>query len=196
MDGERFDTWARALASPGPRRGALRLLAGGALAAAWARLGAAGAAADDDDGDGCRGTCDRCERNGQCCSNRCREGRCRCKARGACRVGRACCSGVCRRDGTCKPAATVACGGGGEPCNRTVCGRGEFCCNFSCSICAPVGGACTLRVCDQTDATGQFCGGIAAAACPAGYECVDDPNDECDPAAGGADCGGVCQPIE
>ena len=43
------------------------------------------------------------------------------------------------------------------------------------------------------NAAGAFCGGIAGIPCPAGYECVDDPGDGCDPAAGGADCGGVCQ---
>jgi hypothetical protein len=37
-----------------------------------------------------------------------------------------------------------------------------------------------------------FCGGIAGIACPDGQTCVDDPNDSCDPNAGGADCGGIC----
>lgn len=40
--------------------------------------------------------------------------------------------------------------------------------------------------------SGQFCGGFAAIQCPEGLVCVDDPNDTCDPNAGGADCGGVC----
>ncbi len=39
---------------------------------------------------------------------------------------------------------------------------------------------------------GQFCGGFANFPCPSGYACVDDPMDSCDPAHGGADCGGVC----
>jgi hypothetical protein len=38
----------------------------------------------------------------------------------------------------------------------------------------------------------QLCGGIAAIRCPAGYACVDDPSDACDPDQGGADCGGIC----
>jgi hypothetical protein len=42
-------------------------------------------------------------------------------------------------------------------------------------------------------ADGQFCGGFAAIQCPEGYTCVDDPKDDCDPAQGGADCGGICQ---
>lgn len=41
----------------------------------------------------------------------------------------------------------------------------------------------------------QFCGGIAAFQCSdPNEECVDDPSDNCDPAKGGADCGGICQP--
>lgn len=38
-----------------------------------------------------------------------------------------------------------------------------------------------------------MCGGFAGIACPSGYtSCVDDPNDGCDPANGGADCSGIC----
>jgi hypothetical protein len=40
--------------------------------------------------------------------------------------------------------------------------------------------------------TGPFCGGFANIQCPGVGTCVDDPNDGCDPSAGGADCGGVC----
>jgi hypothetical protein len=40
----------------------------------------------------------------------------------------------------------------------------------------------------------QLCGGIAARACTTpGTSCQDDWTDSCDPAAGGADCGGVCE---
>jgi hypothetical protein len=38
-----------------------------------------------------------------------------------------------------------------------------------------------------------FCGGIAAIRCPGRGDCVDDPSDDCDPKAAGADCGGICQ---
>lgn len=37
------------------------------------------------------------------------------------------------------------------------------------------------------------CGGIAGTTCPGAGQCVDDPNDSCDPQNGGADCGGLCQ---
>ena len=38
----------------------------------------------------------------------------------------------------------------------------------------------------------QTCGGIAGFPCPGDKTCVDDPSDNCDPARGGADCGGIC----
>jgi hypothetical protein len=38
-----------------------------------------------------------------------------------------------------------------------------------------------------------FCGGFGGFPCPGAGECVDDPNDGCDPTMGGADCGGLCQ---
>jgi hypothetical protein len=37
-----------------------------------------------------------------------------------------------------------------------------------------------------------FCGGIAGFPCPPGLTCVDNPNDDCDPNQGGADCEGMC----
>lgn len=37
-----------------------------------------------------------------------------------------------------------------------------------------------------------FCGGIAGIACPGLGTCTDNPFDSCDPATGGADCGGQC----
>lgn len=46
---------------------------------------------------------------------------------------------------------------------------------------------------DYVDFSGSYCGGIAGILCPAGYICVGDPDDSCDPATGGADCAGTCQ---
>lgn len=46
--------------------------------------------------------------------------------------------------------------------------------------------------CDDAAKEAPHCGGIAAIKCPSGLTCVDDPCDSCDPAHGGADCGGIC----
>eukprot|EP01084_Bolivina_argentea_P183933 317333_1 len=47
--------------------------------------------------------------------------------------------------------------------------------------------------CEQ-DYSGDFCGGIAAIPCGwTDYRCVDNPDDQCDPNNGGADCGGICR---
>jgi len=45
---------------------------------------------------------------------------------------------------------------------------------------------------EQADEETTFCGGFANIPCPDGYKCVDNPNDDCDPKSGGADCGGIC----
>ena len=40
----------------------------------------------------------------------------------------------------------------------------------------------------------ETCGGFVGATCSDGFECVDDPEDDCDPQKGGADCMGICVP--
>jgi hypothetical protein len=40
------------------------------------------------------------------------------------------------------------------------------------------------------------CGGFAGIKCNAGFRCIDDPSDSCDPKQGGADCSGICVPEE
>ena len=104
MDGARFDPIARALGATPSRRGALRLLAGGALGSLLAlpRVAAAQVWSEANAGS-CRAPGDLCNGDGDCCSERCRAGRCLCRRRGAtCAVDRACCSGRCRkRTGRC-----------------------------------------------------------------------------------------------
>jgi hypothetical protein len=62
------------------------------------------------------------------------------------------------------------------------------------------GGAVSLAVRRRSSAQvptpGGMCGGLAGLPCPEGFACVEDPSDSCDPATGGADCSGVCLPID
>jgi hypothetical protein len=60
---------------------------------------------------------------------------------------------------------------------------------WSVVICGGVA-ACSGAETPPTEPT--FCGGFANIPCPDGQSCIDDPNDGCDPKAGGADCGGIC----
>ncbi len=59
----------------------------------------------------------------------------------------------------------------------------------------PDGWRCRLPK-DVADVPGrcvQFCGGFGNLPCAtSGDQCVDDPDDDCDPKRGGADCGGIC----
>jgi hypothetical protein len=62
-------------------------------------------------------------------------------------------------------------------------------------------GLLLLGACDHEDTApreGELqdpisCGGCTGLVCPDGLSCVDDPQDDCDPAQGGADCMGVCE---
>lgn len=86
---------------------------------------------------------------------------------------------------------------GGSPGSSSVnsgksCPGQESCpnCPGKPDICVPKGSSCPRPACPAV----VTCGGIAGTQCPSGSTCVDDPNDDCDPENGGADCGGICQP--
>ena len=98
--------------------------------------------------------------------------------------------GVCQGIGTCQPRPEVClavydpvCG-----CDGRTYGNACEAARAGVSVAHP--GPCR----GPDDATGRFCGGLAAVPCPAGYICVDDPRDDCDPQRGGADCPGICVP--
>ncbi len=102
-------------------------------------------------------------------------------------TGGADCPGVCQpgkptgcRDDSDCPQLKVAC---------SVCADGTVACPQS---------TCTNGQCDVVVpkcASPNTCGGIAGIPCQKGYQCVDDPNDTCDPTSGGADCPGICAPV-
>jgi hypothetical protein len=52
---------------------------------------------------------------------------------------------------------------------------------------------CASDVGSSEEELRRRCGGIQGLACPSGYVCQDDRRDDCDPANGGADCGGICR---
>jgi hypothetical protein len=71
-------------------------------------------------------------------------------------------------------------------------------------ICVPATNPCAAVLCQTGNecvvvdgkavCQPAFCGGIAGIKCPDGFDCVDNPKDDCDPNNGGADCGGICVP--
>jgi len=73
------------------------------------------------------------------------------------------------------------------------------CCPFG-ALCIPELPPCPTTCCPRNaSCTGTVppcvpCGGITGASCPTGYQCEDDPTDQCAPPTG-ADCPGICVPI-
>lgn len=111
-----------------------------------------------------------CERNSDCGRNQ------------YCELKAGACGGV----GTCRQEPRL-CPDIYEP----VCG-----CNGATYGNACEAAAAGVSVAESGACPSVSCGGIAGIACPGAGKCVDDPNDGCDPANGGADCGGICQCVE
>lgn len=86
----------------------------------------------------------------------------------------------------CQKPKTIPCGSRGLP----SCAEGQSC------VANPATPGCDPRadcpgICVALD--GPFCGGIANIQCPKKDQtCIDNPNDSCDPQAGGRDCSGIC----
>ncbi|MDB5220931.1 MAG: bacillopeptidase [Myxococcaceae bacterium] len=81
-----------------------------------------------------------------------------------------------------KPA-DIKCGGFIAPAMQHQCPAGYDCNHIGPGLHPDTGGKCVQR-----------CGGFAGIQCnDSAQSCVDDPSDSCDPAHGGADCGGICQ---
>ncbi|MDF1565674.1 MAG: hypothetical protein P1V51_21735 [Deltaproteobacteria bacterium] len=108
--------------------------------------------------------------------------------------------------GQCR-SSIPACGVTGDFCGGFAgvpCAPGHVCVDDPTDNCDPATGADCAGICEP-DATcasgdpscvgqvGDACGGFAGLPCAQGLLCVDDPSDDCDPNAGGADCPGICQ---
>ena len=92
------------------------------------------------------------------------------------------CNGSTHKCELVKPA-DIKCGGFIAPAFQHQCPAGYNCTHLGPGLNPDSGGKCV-----------QFCGGIAGITChDSAQSCVDDPTDSCDPAHGGADCGGICQ---
>lgn len=149
MDGSRFDAWVRSWAATS-RRGVIRLVSGGGLAALTAKLGLEDAAAK------CVSPGKKCKtKNGKkkkCCGGaKCKGKKCKCQD-GTFACGKHCCipgqlcqpsSGVltCANgsipiQGECDPEQPGACASG-------VCGCGPGGCTCRKEDCAPPGGDCS-----------------------------------------------------
>ena len=182
MDGRSFDVVAKSFVTSSPRRTAARLLAGGALSAALARLGlgevATEAAAT------CRAIGKKCRRNRECCSKLCKRGTCRCRREGtSCTSYETCCSGSCDfliDGGTCAPCR-------GQPCTaeRPCCG-GQTCTNGYCGGCRDRGVSCA----DSSQCCFSDCGSIGACLSDAGGRCARDV--DCKACYLGGNCTNAC----
>jgi hypothetical protein len=96
------------------------------------------------------------------------------------------CPGVCRpvAQGVCTDDAS--CPVLDAPC--TVCADGSLSCPRSHCL----NGMCSVEFKPCSEA--QPCEGISGLTCPPGFQCTDDPADDCVPDRGGADCRGICVP--
>jgi len=129
MDDRQFDRWTRLLAERS-RRDTLKVLAAGLTAAPLAALAACGALAQVA-AEACGKDGDRCNDNGDCCSNfKCKNEKCRAKDNsGNCGKDGDCCSNFkCKNEKCRSKDSSISCGK-----DRDRCKRSSDCCNsFSC----------------------------------------------------------------
>jgi len=103
----------------------------------------------------------------------------------------------------CWPDPTFTeCGGICQPIESPQCQSDDECPHIlaPCTQCPDGSFACPIAFCRdgicgaafESCPDPAFCGGIAGFPCPDGFTCIDDHRDDCDPANGGADCGGTC----
>jgi hypothetical protein len=121
MDADRFDALARSLMGVAPsRRQVFTGLAGSILATRATPLGFGEAGATHF---GCVHVGKRCTHTRQCCSSRCKHGRCRAHHEGSCTAAKDVCL-----------TGEFGCGGGSCVCKRTT-GGANFCAVFGADSC-------------------------------------------------------------
>ncbi|MCC7025065.1 MAG: hypothetical protein IT338_19695 [Thermomicrobiales bacterium] len=178
MDGEAFDRLSVAvhrLRGQATRRGALRMLLGGSVAAASGLLGHDAEAKkkkkNKNKKNNCRGYGGRCKKNGDCCYGKCRNGWCYYNGSGGggggnknC-GGRKCPSGwgCCKQNGVsiCRPNTFPTC------CGNKGWTDGYRCCNSRSGQVCPINQECCGISCCQD---GWKCCGNGRC-CPDGWRC-------------------------
>lgn len=98
------------------------------------------------------------------------------------------CPGICAPDTPRECTDSDDCPQLDAPCS--FCADGKI----SCPITRCNDGTCLIAV--EACPPAPICGGFAGTPCAEGFDCVDDPNDLCEPRRGDADCGGVCVPAQ
>ena len=154
MDDCRFDNWTRMFAGETTRRRAVKGLAGSAAALALLARAELGLTQEGEVSieANCRGNGAKCSKNQNCCSKKCKRGKCKCAgAKEGCKRDKGCCSGVCR-DGRCQ------CGDRGDFCNNN-----SDCCSNTCRSgkceCVGSGDRCNANreCCGSSTCSGGFC---------------------------------------
>lgn len=159
MDEKRFDALTRTLARGRSRRAALTSLAGGVLAAAFARLGHATAAAPS--AAVCKAKNKKCDKNTDCCSKLCKAGKCRCRTlRAPCDESADCCQGrICLTSNGCNDGKRCRRKNGETCASKCDCATGIQCKGGKC--CNPEGAVCLILGQPQLCCPGLICGPIS-----------------------------------
>ena len=191
-----FDELSRAIAGTSTRRGALRILAGGALGGLAALFGLREAEAAPD----CYEAGHHCGNDKSCCSGNCCNHVCcaagqTCGANGQCQGAAPCagviCGGNCINCATglintqnCQCVQCVApCPAGQTACANSCCPAGQVCSNNAC--CSPI----TTCPSGQCGTISNGCGGTLACECPAGQTCQNGICVATSQCSSAADCG-------
>jgi hypothetical protein len=158
MDAHRFDAIVRTFGTT-TRRSGLRLLVSGALSGLLALLGRGEAAA------ACKNVGQNCDRRKDCCSKKCKNGKCRCRKPGE----------RCTQQVDCCTYLLSICGGPtGGPCGVV----GDRCCRIFNAPCTSYCDCCdTLSTCHDGRCCrplGAFCGtdGMCCSGNCAGGSCA------------------------